>query len=244
MPIVATEYKKRRNQLMRMMGDRAIAIVPGAREKIRNRDTHYPFRQDSDFHYLTGFPEADAVAVFVPGRKAAEFILFCRDRDPAMETWNGRRAGPEGACDIYAADDAFPIDDIDEILPGLMEGRERVLYTMGSEPEFDHRVINWVHRLRAEVAADAHTPQEFITLDHFLHDLRLYKSPAEITRRGRRPHRPPCAERGAQPKAGRAPGRGPTRHRPRCRRVLDPPRPAPGFDGGPRAGVRRDGQPS
>ena len=182
MTIAATEYKKRRNQLMRMMGDRAIAIVPGAREKIRNRDTHYPFRQDSDFHYLTGFPEADAVAVFVPGRKAAEFILFCRDRDPAMETWNGRRAGPEGACDIYAADDAFPIDDIDEILPGLMEGRERVLYTMGSEPEFDHRVINWVHRLRAEVAADAHTPQEFITLDHFLHDLRLYKSPAEITR--------------------------------------------------------------
>ncbi|MEE8118849.1 MAG: aminopeptidase P N-terminal domain-containing protein [Gammaproteobacteria bacterium] len=180
MAIGSAEYMKRRRQLMRMMGENAIAIVPGAREKIRNRDTHFPFRQDSDFHYLTGFPEADAVAVFVPGRKTAEYILFCRDRDPTMETWNGKRAGPEGACEEYAADDAFPIDDIDEILPGLMEGRERVFYTLGSELEFDHRVINWVHRLRAEVAAYVHTPQEFITLDHYLHDLRLYKSRAEL----------------------------------------------------------------
>ena len=104
------EFSKRRRELMRMMGEGAIAIVPAAREKIRNRDTHYPFRQDSDFHYLTGFPEPDAVAVLVPGREHAEYILFCRDRDPVMETWNGRRAGPEGATRDYGADDAFPVE--------------------------------------------------------------------------------------------------------------------------------------
>ncbi|MGH8372726.1 MAG: aminopeptidase P N-terminal domain-containing protein, partial [Gammaproteobacteria bacterium] len=174
------EFSRRRRELMRMMGGGAIAIVPAAREKIRNRDTQFPFRQDSDFHYLTGFPEPDAIAVMVPGRKQAEYILFCRERDPVMETWNGRRAGPEGAVRDYAADDAFPIGDIDDILPGLMERCERVYYTMGNYPEFDRRVIEWVNGLRTQAKSGMQSPQEFVTLDHVLHDMRLYKSRAEI----------------------------------------------------------------
>jgi Xaa-Pro aminopeptidase len=174
------EFSRRRRELMRMMGSGAIAIVPAAREKIRNRDTQFPFRQDSDFHYLTGFPEPDAIAVMVPGRKQAEYILFCRERDPVMETWNGRRAGPEGAVRDYAADDAFPIGDIDDILPGLMERCERVYYTMGNYPEFDRRVIEWVNGLRTQAKSGMQSPQEFVTLDHVLHDMRLYKSRAEI----------------------------------------------------------------
>jgi Xaa-Pro aminopeptidase len=173
------EFSKRRRELMRMMGEGAIAIVPAAREKIRNRDTHYPFRQDSDFHYLTGFPEPDAVAVLVPGREHAEYILFCRDRDPVMETWNGRRAGPEGATRDYGADDAFPVGDIDDILPGLMERCSRVFYTMGAYPEFDKQVIGWVNQLRAQYRTGMQSPQEFVALDHLLHDMRLYKSRAE-----------------------------------------------------------------
>jgi Xaa-Pro aminopeptidase len=173
------EFARRRKELMRMMGPGAIAIIPGAREKIRNRDSHYPFRQDSDFHYLTGFPEPDAVAVLVPGRKQAEYILFCRDRDPVMETWNGRRAGPEGATRDYAADDAFPIGDMDEILPHLMENCDRVFYTMGTSPEFDKHVIAWVNQLKAQTRQGIHPPQEFVALDHLLHDMRLYKSKAE-----------------------------------------------------------------
>src|SRR6267142_1338750 len=176
----AQEFVRRRRELMRMMGHGAIAILPGAREKIRNRDSHYPFRQDSDFHYLTGFPEPDAVAVLVPGRKQAEYILFCRERDPLMETWNGRRAGPEGATRLYGADDAFPISDIDDILPGLMERCERVFYTMGAYPEFDKRVIGWVQNLRAQERTGMQSPQEFVSLDHLLHDMRLYKSREEI----------------------------------------------------------------
>ena len=174
-----TEFARRRKELMRMMGKDAIAIVPAAREKIRNRDSHYPFRQDSDFHYLTGFPEPDAVAVLVPGREQAEYILFCRDRDPVMETWNGKRAGTEGATRRYGADDAFPVGDIDEILPHLMENRTRVFYTMGVYPEFDKHVIAWTNELRAQNRKGIHPPQEFVSLDHLLHDMRLYKSKAE-----------------------------------------------------------------
>lgn len=174
------EFVKRRRQLMRMMGNDGIAIIASAPEKIRSRDTHYPFRQDSDFWYLTGFPEPEAVAVLVPGRKTAEYILFCRERDPEKETWHGRRAGQEGAVAHYGADDAFPIEDIDDILPGLMENRERVHYTMGAHPDFDRRVIGWVKRLREQLRSESGTPHEFISLDPFLHDLRLYKSPAEL----------------------------------------------------------------
>lgn len=174
------EYARRRRDLMRLMGHGAIAIVPAAHEKIRNRDTQYPFRQDSDFHYLTGFPEPEAVAVLVPGRKPAEYILFCRERDALMETWNGRRAGPEGATREYRADDAFPIGDIDDILPGLIERRERVFYTMGNYSEFDQRVIGWVNGLRAQAKSGMHSPEEFVSLDHILHDMRLYKSKPEL----------------------------------------------------------------
>lgn len=180
MPTPQRELADRRKQLMRMMGDKSIAILPAARERIRNRDTHYPFRQDSNFLYLTGFNEPDAVAVLVPGRKPAEYILFCRERDPLMETWNGRRAGPEGAQRDYGADDAFPISDMDDILPGLLENRERVFYAMGTQAAFDQRVIGWVNQLRGQGKNGMQAPQEFVALDHFLHDLRLYKSRHEL----------------------------------------------------------------
>ena len=172
------EFTKRRKQLMRMMGDGAIAILPAAPQRIRNRDAEYPYRQDSDFQYLSGFPEPEAVIVLAPGRKHGEYILFCRERDPLMETWNGRRAGPEGACEHYGADDAFPIGDIDDILPGLLEHRERVYYTMGFSTEFDQRVMGWVNQIRRKVRAGSRTPDEFISLEHLLHDMRLYKSRA------------------------------------------------------------------
>ena len=165
---------------MAQMEPDSIAIVPAAVELIRNRDAEYPFRQDSDFYYLTGFAEPEAVLVLLPGRKHGQYVLFCRDRDPTMELWNGYRAGPEGACADYGADDAFPIGDIDEILPGLIEGRERVYYAMGRHAEFDRKVMKWINVIRSKVRSGAHPPGEFLDLDHLLHDMRLYKSAAEI----------------------------------------------------------------
>jgi Xaa-Pro aminopeptidase len=174
------EFTRRRRQLMKMMGKGAIAILPAVPEKSRNGDVSYHYRPDSDFFYLTGFAEPEAVAVLIPGRTHAEYVLFVRDRDPTRETWDGRRAGPEGATREYGADDAFPVGDIDDILPGLMENCARVYYTMGAHPEFDQRVIGWVNALKAQSRTGVLPPQEFVALDHLLHDMRLFKSRGEL----------------------------------------------------------------
>lgn len=178
--IQAREYARRRRQLMRMAGPDAILIVAAAPERVRNNDAHYPYRQDSDFHYLTGFGEPDAVLVLVPGRSPAEAILFCRERDPERERWDGPRVGTEGAVDTLGLDDAFPIDDIDDILPGLIEGRRRVYYHFGRDTAFDLKLIGWVNRVRALIRQGSSPPHEFVALSHLLHDLRLYKSRAEL----------------------------------------------------------------
>src|SRR3954469_24873836 len=174
------EFARRRRQLMKMMGKGGIAILPAVPEKTRNNDVLYHYRPDSDFFYLSGFAEPEAVAVLVPGRPQGEYILFVRDRDPARETWDGRRAGPEGATRDYGADHAFPIADIDEILPGLLENRAKVFYAMGTHPEFDQRVMGWVNGLRTQARNGRHAPQEIVALDHVLHDMRLFKSRAEV----------------------------------------------------------------
>ncbi|MFO7642335.1 MAG: aminopeptidase P N-terminal domain-containing protein, partial [Candidatus Competibacteraceae bacterium] len=110
--IPAAVFARRRRTLMERMGPDSIALLPAAPSMPRNRDVHYPYRQDSDFYYLTGFPEPEAIAVLVPGGEP-EFLLFCRERDPQMEIWHGRRAGPQGARERYGADNAHPIAEID-----------------------------------------------------------------------------------------------------------------------------------
>jgi Xaa-Pro aminopeptidase len=179
-PIPRAEHQRRRRTLLRMAQDDAILILPAAPERLRSHDTHHPYRQDSDFWYLTGFPEPEAVLVLVPGRAHGEALLFCRERHPERERWDGPRAGPEGAVAEYGIDDAYPIDDIDEILPGLLEGRSRVYYHFGRDTDFDLKLIGWVNRVRAQVRQGAQPPHEFLELGHLLHELRLFKSPAEL----------------------------------------------------------------
>lgn len=178
--IPAKGYARRRRQLMRAAGDDAILILPAAPERVRSRDTHYAYRQDSDLRYLTGFPEPEAVLVLVPGRDHGESILFCRERDPAREAWDGPRAGTEGAVDAFGMDDAYPIDDLDEILPGLLEGRTRVYYHFGRDTEFDLKLIGWLNRVRAQLRQGAQPPHEFLELGHLLDELRLFKSTDEL----------------------------------------------------------------
>jgi len=175
------EFARRRKNLMHMVGEGGIAILPAAPVRTRSRDVEYRFRQDSDFYYLTGFAEPDSVAVIAPGRDNGEYLLFCRERDPEKERWDGKRLGPDGVIEHCGADDAFPIDDIDDILPGIMESCERVYYTMGQYPDFDARIADWVNSLRSGGNRGVHTPQEFVALDHLLHDMRLYKSRSEIS---------------------------------------------------------------
>ncbi|WAH61266.1 Xaa-Pro aminopeptidase [Pseudomonas silvicola] len=165
---------------MAQMEPNSIAILPAAAVAIRNRDVEHVYRQDSDFQYLSGFPEPEAVIALIPGRQHGEYVLFCRERNPERELWDGLRAGQEGAVRDYGADDAFPIADIDDILPGLIEGRDRVYTAMGSHPEFDRHLMEWINVIRSKANLGSQPPNEFVALDHLLHDMRLYKSAAEV----------------------------------------------------------------
>ena len=179
MSIATSEFARRRRQLMRMAGSDAALLVAAAPERMRNADAAWPYRQDSDFHYLTGFPEPEAVLALLPGRAHGEAVLFCRERDPAHERWHGEVAGTERAVSAYGVDDAFPIEDIDDILPGMIEGRARVYCHFGREPDFDARLLGWMRRLR-QLRGGGVVPKEFVALGHLLHDLRLYKSRGEL----------------------------------------------------------------
>ncbi len=170
------EYARRRRKLFEQADDGCAIIVPTAPVVRRNRDIEYPYRPDSDFFYLTGFPEPEAVALFLPGRGAGEYLLFCREHDPHEERMHGPRAGLQGACSRYGADDAFPIDDIDEILPRLLEDRPLIWYSMGEYPAFDAQVLGWLERLRSRPA----DPSELVDLHPRVHEMRLYKSRAEV----------------------------------------------------------------
>jgi len=171
-------FARRRRGLMQLMGE-GVAIVPTAPVQSRNGDVTYKYRPDSDFYYLTHFPEPEAVAVLIPERDQGEFVLFCRDRDPEKESWDGYREGLEGAVERYGADDAFPIDDIDDILPGLLENRTKVFYNMGSYADFDAQVIHWVNEVKAKTRTGISAPNEIVDLAYILHELRLVKRTEE-----------------------------------------------------------------
>merc|ERR1712000_232847 len=173
-------YAKRRQQLMDMMSPNSIAIIPSAPPTIRNRDVEHPFRQDSDFYYLSGFAEEHAVVVLLPGREHGEYVLFCQEKLKEQEIWTGRRVGPEAAPQVLGCDDAFPISDIDDILPGLIEGKDCVYASLGVSPNFDNQLMQWVNHIKMQVRNGATPPREFSALDHLLHEIRLIKSAAEI----------------------------------------------------------------
>lgn len=174
------EFARRRKRLMDVVEPGSIIIQPNAPERIRNRDVYYPYRSDSDFFYLSGFPEPESVVVLVPDRAQGEFLLFCREKDEEAETWHGRRAGLEGACAEYGADDAFPITDLDDILPGLLENKERIYYTMGRYAKFDQRLVSWLNRVTSKGRAGVHAPDQFVSLGHVVHEMRLFKSSQEL----------------------------------------------------------------
>lgn len=178
--IPASEFAKRRKQLLTALGDNAIAIIQASKVVIRNRDADFPFRQDSDFLYLTGFNEPNAVAVFIPGRPEGEYILFCQAKDPAMERWTGKRAGIEGVVKDYGVDQAFKLEELDQQMVKLLAGRREVYYRLGFETEFDLRVLTWLNALRRQARNGVAVPHTFKLLDTLVHEMRLFKSPAEL----------------------------------------------------------------
>ncbi len=165
---------------MRMIGEDAVAILPSAIISRRSRDVEYSYRQDSDFFYLTAFEEPNSLALFIPGREDGEFILFCEERDPIKEKWDGPQSGPEGAMRDFDVDDAYPIGDVDEMLPELIKTRKYIYYPMNINKEFDLKINYWMN-LSSEKDIEKGEAHETLALSHLLHDMRLYKSKAEIS---------------------------------------------------------------
>lgn len=178
--IQMAEYASRRKQLMQKMGSSGLFILASSPAAIRNGDYDYPYRQHSDFYYLTGFDEPNAVLVLAPKRKGGEFILFNRERIREEEIWNGVRAGQAGACKIFGADLAFPIHQLAEILPTLLEGREEIHYSLGIDNCFDKILLEAINKIRGKIRNGAQAPLSFTDITSTLHEMRLFKSPAEI----------------------------------------------------------------
>ncbi len=175
------EYSRRRRQLMRMAGEDSIVILLAAPARIRNNDAYYPYRQDSDFLYLTGFREHDALLVMIPEGKVGECMLFCRNRDPEREMWDGAMVGLDAAVSEYGMDQAFDFSEVEKRLPDLLHDRDRIYYDLGRNPMFDQRLIGWLNEFRGKSRKTFHAPEEIHALDHMLHDMRVYKSREELS---------------------------------------------------------------
>lgn len=179
MKITQQCYAERRRRLLQSLPNGGVALVAGASLSTRNRDAEYAFRQNSDFYYLTGFNEPDALLLLKPGREEGQVILFCPPRDPAMEIWTGYRAGPEGCVERFGADQAFDLSEMDEQIPLLLDGARRLYYALGSDEALDMRVRGWLNAVRAKSRLGAEAPDELVLLDNILHEMRLFKDEEE-----------------------------------------------------------------
>ncbi|HKX82829.1 MAG TPA: aminopeptidase P N-terminal domain-containing protein [Pyrinomonadaceae bacterium] len=162
------------------IGPDAIAIIPAAHEATRSYDTEFKFRQDSDFWYLTGFPEPDAIAVIDPANKKSPFTLYVRPRDPLMETWFGRREGIEGAVKNYGADKAHSIEKFADDLPKLLEGHEKLYYRFAVDKMLDQQILQYLTEQRVRRLKTAYPPHTIIDPTIITGEMRLHKNKEEV----------------------------------------------------------------
>ncbi len=178
MTININEFSKRRYQLMAEMVE-GVAIVPTSPELIRNRDSHYPFRFDSYFYYISGFTEPESDLFLIAGQQA-KTILFCRDKDMEREIWDGFRYGPAGAVIEFGIDEAYSMSQLDELAPQLLANQSKLFYSLGADAAWDARVTGWINQLRTQARTGVSAPDSIIDVRKLLDEMRLYKSDAEL----------------------------------------------------------------
>jgi Xaa-Pro aminopeptidase len=173
-------YAQRRRALMDRFGTTAAAVFPAAPVALRASDVEHRYRQDSDFLYLTGFPEPEAVCLLLPGHPKEEFVLFVRPRDPERETWTGRRAGVDGAIATYGAQAAYPIDTLDQKIGEYVSERDRLYYRSGRDATFDQRVLAWMRQWQLSRPRSGTGPTAVLDPAEWLHEMRMVKGPEEL----------------------------------------------------------------
>lgn len=174
----AQEFRARRDKLIQQMGE-GVAIIPTAPEAIRNRDSHYPFRFDSYFYYLTGFKEPEGV-LFVVAGKSPKTILFCRDKDIEREIWDGFRYGPAAAMQTFGFDEAYSINQLEELAPQLLANQAQFFYSLGADTAWDSKISAWLNHLRTQARTGVSAPDQIVDVRKILDEMRLIKSPFEI----------------------------------------------------------------
>lgn len=174
------EYRNRRASLKQKMAEKSCAILAASPERLRNQDVFHPYRQNSDFWYLTGFDEPEAIMILAPEYEEGEYILFCRESDPKEEVWHGGRAGLTGAIDFYQADQSYGITEFEEQLQGILKHYDRLYYTLGINYSLDQKIINVINNLKQKARKKNVYPHTIIALDQVIADLRLYKNDHEI----------------------------------------------------------------
>ena len=173
-----TQFVRRRHELASAIKF-GIAVIPTAAERIRNKDAHFPYRFDSYFHYLTGFNEPEAVVVVIGG-KPSRSILFCRAKHEEREIWDGFRYGPEEAKTQFNFDDTFAIDEIDKILPQLIENKDAIFTPIGIESNWDNKMMGWLNKTRSRAREGITAPASLIDVREILDEMRLVKDPDEL----------------------------------------------------------------
>ena len=173
-----TPYNPRREKLAQQMGA-GVAVIPTATERLRNRDSHYPFRHDSYFYYLTGFTEPEAVLVLVV-TDSVKSILFCRERNLEREMWDGYRFGPAGAREAFGFDEAYPIEQLDAMLPKLLADQANMFFDLGADASWDTRVVGWLNSVRAEARNGVVAPGGIRDVRSLLDEMRLFKDAHEL----------------------------------------------------------------
>ncbi len=173
-------FSERRSELSKKVLDNSAIIVASSPVKSRISDTDYLYRQDSNFYYLSGYEEPESILLIRPYVQKDNFIIFCRDRDPLKEQWDGFRSGQKGAVEDFDADKSLSISSVDEIMPELLEGAKNIYYSMSSPCGLDQRINVWVDQIRLNTRAGAEPPQNLLSLDSIIHEMRLLKSEQEI----------------------------------------------------------------
>ena len=173
-----TIYKNRRNNLSKSLPMNSVLIIPGADLLYRNADSSFPFRQDSNFYYMSGFCEPSSLMVIVNNGDGINSMIFVPPKDKLKEIWDGYRAGPIGAVEDFLFDKAFDNTQIDLMLPDILHGTEQVLYPIGKKQGFDQKVIDWT---TAAASKDRHSKSiGILDATSIIGNIRLIKDKHEI----------------------------------------------------------------
>lgn len=178
--IKASEFKKRRSQIAKIIGPDSIAIIKAKDVCLRNGDAEYKYRPDSYFYYMTGCHEPHAIMIICPENDTGQDILLCREVDPKKVIWDGPMLGLNNAVEQLLFDNSYDINEVDNIIPKLMKGRDKVYFMLGMDTDFDHKIVHWANEVTHNKWAKSEAPHELISLKPYLDDMRVYKSKDEI----------------------------------------------------------------